>query len=236
MTANDMNHFFSFHRDLLDAFDKNDRGLVLNILCHSDIDFREPVDDHGTTFLHRAAQCIHSRICEMIVHYSSHRVDINAKNLYGVTPLHTAALSNSEACTVLLIYKADVNSATNYGYTPLQYAAKNGSYKACKRLFRIPKINYKGRAIYHLYETLNVNTQNYYKETALHLVINMRNAVIMHSKKKWPFKKCIDRYTKIVKFFLNMSANANQQNYDGDTALHLTARYEMDYIVKLLLH
>ena len=58
----------------------------------------------------------------------------------------------------------------------------------------------------------------------------------MHSKKKWPFNSCTDRYTKIVKFLLNKGANTNLQNYDGDTPLHLAARYEMEYIVKLLLY
>ena len=33
-----------------------------------------------------------------------------------------------------------------------------------------------------------------------------------------------------------MGADVNLQNYDGDTPLHLAARYEMEYIVKLLLH
>ena len=172
----------------------------------------------------------------MIINYSSRPVDVNAKNHDGVTPLHIAALSNSEACTVLLKYEADVNRATNYGYTVLQYAAKNGCYKACRQLSRIEETDFKGRTVYHRREQLNVNSQNYYKEIALHLVINTRNAVIMHSKKKWPFNKCTDRYTKIVKFLLNKGANVNLQNYDGDTPLHLAARYEMEYIVKLLLH
>ena len=172
----------------------------------------------------------------MVINYSSRPVEVNAKNYDGVTPLHIAALSNSETCTTLLKYGADVNSVTNYGYTPLQYAAKNGCYKACRRLSRIEEKDFKGRTVYHLHEQLNVNLQNYYKETALHLAINTRDAVIMHSKKKWPFNRCTDRYTKIVKFLLNMGADVNQQNYDGDTPLHLAARYEMEYIVKLLLH
>ena len=33
-----------------------------------------------------------------------------------------------------------------------------------------------------------------------------------------------------------MGADVNLQNYDGDTPLHLAARYEMEYIVKVLLH
>ena len=172
----------------------------------------------------------------MVINYSSRPVNVNAKNHDGVTPLHVAALSNSNTCTMLLKYKADVNSTTNYGYAPLHYAAKNGCYKTCRLLFRIEGTNFKGRAVYQWNEKLNVNLQNYYKETALHLAINTRDAVIMHSKKKWPFNRCTDRYTKIVKFLLNMGADVNLQNYDGDTPLHLAARYEMEYITKLLLH
>ena len=33
-----------------------------------------------------------------------------------------------------------------------------------------------------------------------------------------------------------MGADTNLLNFDGDTPLHLAARYEMEYIVKLLLH
>ena len=145
----------------------------------------------------------------MVINYSSRPVDVNAKNHNGVTPLHMAALSNSEACAMLLKYEADVNSATNYGYTPLQYAAKNGCYKACRLLSRIEETNIKSPAVYHLNEKLNVNFQNYYGETALHLVIDTRDAVIMHSKKKWPFNRCTDRYAKIIKFLLNKGADVN---------------------------
>ena len=172
----------------------------------------------------------------MVINYSSRTLDINAKNSNGVTPLHIAALSNSESCTMLLKYGADVNSATKCGYTPLQYAAKNGCYKACRLLSRTEGANYKGRTVFYPNENLNINLQNYYGETALHLVIITRDAVIMRSKKKWPFNRSTDRYTKIVKFLLNKGADTNLQNYDGDTPLHLAASCEMEYIVKLLLH
>ena len=56
---------------------------------------------------------------EMVISYSSVPLDVNGKNLMGVTPLHVAALNNTEACSMLLKYKADVNSTTNLGYTPL---------------------------------------------------------------------------------------------------------------------
>ena len=173
---------------------------------------------------------------EMVISYSSVPVDVNSKNLHGVTPLHVAALHNTEACSMLLKYNADINSATNSGYTPLQYAAKHGCYKACSLLCILKKTNFKGRQEFFINEELNINWHNCYKETALHLVIDARNGVIMQSKERWPFNICEDRYTRIVKLLLEMGAGVNIKNFDGDTPLHIAARHEMDYIVKLLLH
>ena len=173
---------------------------------------------------------------EMVISYSSVTLDVNSRNLHDVTPLHVAALNNTEACSMLLKYNADVNSTTNSGYTPLQYAAKHGCYKACSLLCILERTNFKGRQEYFINEELNINWHNRYKETALHLVIDARNGAIMQSKERWPFNRCEDRYTKIVKFLLKMGAGVNMKNYGGDTPLHIAARHEMDYIVKLLLH
>ena len=173
---------------------------------------------------------------EMVISYSSVPLDINRRNHIGATPLHVAALNNTEACSTLLKYGADVNRTTNLGYTPLQYAAKHGYYKACRRLFILEAGDFKGRPVYFVNEELNINWQNYYKETALHLVLETRNGAIMQSKKKWPFNICEDRYTKIVKLLLINGADVNIKNHIGETPLHIAARYEMEYIAKLLLH
>ena len=173
---------------------------------------------------------------EMVINYSSVPLDVNTKNLNGITPLHVAALKNTEACAMLLKYDADVNSTTNLGYTPLQYAAKHGYYKACKLLGILEGTNFKGRPVYFINEELNINWQNYYEETALHLVIDARDGAIMKSKQKRPFNVCEDRYTRIVKFLLKRGASVNIKNHSGETSLHIAARYEMEYIVKLLLH
>ena len=229
-------YFYALLLDLLDAFDKNDRSLVLNLLCKSNIDFKRPIDKEGNTFLHSAAKSIHGRMVEMVISYSSVPLDVNSKNLIGITPLHVAALNNTEACSMLLKYNADVNTITNLGYTPLQYAAKHGHYKSCRWLFTLESTNFKGRPVYYVNEELNINWKNCYQETALHLVIDARDGAIMKSKKKWPFNICEDRYTKIVKFLLKMGADTNIKNHSGDTPLHIAARHEMEYIVMLLLH
>ena len=121
---------------------------------------------------------------EMVISYSSVPLDVNTKNLNGVTPLHVAALKNTEACATLLKYNADVNSTTSLGYTPLQYAAKHGCYKACRLLGMLEATNIKGRPIYSTNDELNINWQNCYEETALHLVIDARDGAIMKSTKK----------------------------------------------------
>ena len=229
-------YFYALLLDLLDAFEKNDRSLVLNVLCNSNIDFKRPIDKEGNTFLHSAAKSIHGRMVEMVISYSSVPLDVNSKNLIGITPLHVAALNNMEACSMLLKYNADVNTTTNLGYTPLQYAAKHGHYKACRWLFTLESTNFKGRPVYYVNEELNINWKNCYQETALHLVIDARDGAIMKSEKKWPFNTCEDRYTKIVKFLLKMGADTNTKNHSGDTPLHIAARHEMEYIVMLLLH
>ena len=42
--------------------------------------------------------------------------------------------------------------------------------------------------------------------------------------------------TLIVKELLQRGASANIQGSSGDTALHICAKYDMDYIAKQLLH
>ena len=222
--------------DLLDAFEKNDRSLVLNLLCKSNINFERPIDKHGNTFLHSAAKSVHARMVEMLISYSSVPLDVNSKNLIGVTPLHVAALNNTEACSMLLKYNADVNSTSNLGYTPLQYAAKHGQLKACRWLYTLESTNFKGRPVHYTNEELNINWQNCYEETALHLVIDARDGAIMKSKKKWPFNICEDHYTEIVKLLFKIGADTNIKNHSGDTPLHSAVRCEMEYIVILLLH
>ena len=205
--------FYALILDLLDAFEKNGRSLVLNLLCNSNIDFKRPIDKQGNTFLHSAAKSIHGCMLEMVIKYSSVVLNVNSKNLIGATPLHVAALNNTEACSMLLKYKADVNSTTNLGYTPLQYAARHGQYKACRWLNILEGTNFKGQKFYYVNEELNVNWKNCYEETALHLVIDVRDGAIIKSKKKWPFNICEDRYTKIVKFLLKMGADTNKKSF-----------------------
>ena len=205
-------------------------------MCDNKIDFKKSIDYNSNAFLHNAAKSIHGRMVEMVINYSSVLPDVNSKNFIGVTPLHVAALNNTEPTAMLLKYNADINITTSLGYTPLQYAAKHGCYIACRVLWILERTSLKCRPVYFINEELNFNWQNCYKQTALHQVIDARDGAIMRSKKKWPFNICEDRYTRIVKILLKMGANPNIKNYAGNIRLHIAGGYEMEYIVKLLLH
>ena len=96
--------YIFFLLDLYDAFAKNDGSLVLNLLCKSNIDFKKPIDEHGNTFLHSAAESIHGRMVEMVISYSSLPLDVNTKNLNGVTPLHVV---NHEIKQILVLNSSE---------------------------------------------------------------------------------------------------------------------------------
>ncbi len=52
--------------------------------------------------------------------------EVNAKNDYGVTPLHYAAIGHKKIVELLIANGADVNVKHNWGRTPLHYAAFYG--------------------------------------------------------------------------------------------------------------
>ena len=78
-------YFYALLLDLLDAFEKNDRNLVLNLLCNSNIDFERLIDKQGNTFLHSAAKSIYGRMVDMVMRQSLVPLDVDSKNLIGVT-------------------------------------------------------------------------------------------------------------------------------------------------------
>jgi len=53
--------------------------------------------------------------------------DVNARNCYGSTPLHSAAVSSmQQAAAALLAAGADLDAVNSGGWTPLQYAIRGG--------------------------------------------------------------------------------------------------------------
>ena len=71
-----------------------------------------------------------------IRHAQAKHADVNAKNCWGTTPLHNAAMYGHKSIVeMLLTNKVDVNARKNEGKTPLYYAVMRG-YKDIAELLR----------------------------------------------------------------------------------------------------
>ncbi|KAH8714095.1 ankyrin repeat-containing domain protein [Phaeosphaeriaceae sp. PMI808] len=82
-------------------------------------------DSIRRTPLSRAAENGHEEIIKLLL--ATGKVDIDAKNRYGMTPLSWAVENGHEAVIkLLLVQGAQANSKDNIKRTPLSYAAKNG--------------------------------------------------------------------------------------------------------------
>ena len=138
----------NFGATLTDASEKsieNTNILDINACCeNSYITYvREPLGAVSGTALHLAVQNPHlpSDLIETLLRAGS---DVNARNLYGQTPIIGAMLdiyydyhSNIQSHTELLLkFGADANVPDIRGWTPFHYAAQRGSISCIELLLK----------------------------------------------------------------------------------------------------
>lgn len=85
------------------------------------------------TILHDIAFLGTADMAELAIHYGA---DIDAKDKYQKTPLHTTALEkNKDSIAVMLLqYKANIEAADHHGITPLVDAVYAGNKEMCDLL------------------------------------------------------------------------------------------------------
>lgn len=138
---------------------------TVGLLHHCEHALIHAKDNWGNTPLHTAIIADKGDIAEWLINAGA---DVNAKNKYGVTPLHLTSKTevyidrNDERIGDLLIaYGADADTTTEAGDTPLHYAAYQSQYFAADRL---------------LSSDANVNAKNNKGTTPLHLAVS-KNAI-----------------------------------------------------------
>ena len=91
------------------------------------------IEHNNSTFLHWAARGGHTAIMALLL---DHGAEIDAKNLFGNSPLVDALLTKQSAAVDLLLQRgANVNMRNNfYKHTPLMLAAKLFDRDAAARL------------------------------------------------------------------------------------------------------
>jgi hypothetical protein len=109
-----------------------------DLLHHKGADLR--VRGHnGFTPLHSAANFGDLEVTQKLIEYDD---DVNAKNVFGWTPLHIPLhmASNGEyfqdgsVLQLLLEHGADINARETYGWTPLHWASYNGMLEIVRLL------------------------------------------------------------------------------------------------------
>ena len=125
--------------------------------------------------------------------------DVNAKDRYGLTPLHCAAFKGHKNIAEFLLAKgARIDPTDNAGRTPLHYAVGAGKN-------RILKAGHTDVVELLLDKGANVNAKDKWGWTPLHYAVRMANKAM-------------------VELLVNRGADSNAMNERGHTAFSLARR------------
>ena len=167
---------------------------------------RNEVNPEGITALHQAARFGQTAVLELLL--SRPEVDVNAKDNEGKTALRWALNSSQVSAVELLLGRpgaGDLNEVDNEGNTALHRGIRYSS-KLAEFLVRRPEVD--------------VNKVNNDGKTPLHVAIKIGHSEfveILLSRPDVEVNACVDE-----------DDYGYEGYYDGETALHYTARiYEL---------
>ena len=102
----------------------------------------QKINQENETLLHYYCKTNNCQMAKYILE-KGNNVDVNAKNIYGATPLHEAIKAKDNDCVLLLLNdkRTDVNALDENNQTPLHHSARNWSQTSLTDILMHPKIN-----------------------------------------------------------------------------------------------
>jgi ankyrin repeat protein len=189
----------------------------------------------GYTLLHEAAINGYLDLCDFLI--TKHKLDINAQNWLGVTPLQQAVLENNvEMVRMLVKSGADINIKTGPSQrTALHHAATDVKCSSTARIL--------------MYLGADINAQEHNGRTPLHYAIDHGLLDIvevllaaqsdLQIGDKLGYKPLalavVEKKTDLVDLLLKYGADPDEQSADGVTMLYHAVLRNQPKILELLL-
>ena len=173
-----------------------------------------------------------SEVYTLLVRY---RADLNQKDMYGDTVLHTAAMLNVDTDTISILTNngADVNARNKEGVTPLAIAIQKGDVLTARLLAA---------------RGANIHTQDTHGQSPLTLalasetemteaVINSVNVLSQDSDGNTPLHIAIitDASLSKIQYIVSLMDDVNTRNRNGNSALFLATLKNRQKVGELLL-
>ena len=200
----------------------NDNTELAHTLIESGININMPCKD-GSTILHHTVHLNKIYMTKIILAY---KPDVNAKNIYGNTPLHIAAINrNQEIIPLLIANGADINIKNKYNQSASDIIKKMYCFNQLVENISL----YCWSEIHNdiLFRNIEniidcnpevVNMQNINGNTPLYTIFNSD----LSSK-------------RLIELFLEKGASITIANNKGTTFLHRVSECAPPEIVELLL-
>ena len=183
-------------------------------------------DSTKNTLLHHASATGQLEIVNKLLNYGALPNVVNSSYL---TPLHLASLNGfTEVVRELLRYNADENFVTNLGESALDLAARNGKLETVKELLKAGMDT----------NTVIDKLPSSWSENHFEIVVEILKSYYypLHRAIWIPSISSVHRIT-VMKRLLRSGISPDDQDVDGETALHLTlnaAFYNIE-LFKILL-
>ena len=221
--------------------------MILNILLSHCQNPRKLTDKQGNTLLHVATSLGYSELARILM---AKGFDLVTENRFGATPMDSAVLNGKlsiikefigcyersrhqkllqnaqtqekNISELLSIMYPKYESVDSFGNTSIHDAVQNGQHYLVKVL---------------LEHGVNPNVQNNFLVSPLHIAVREYAKIAKNTCKETSrhISKKTDEFTEIIRLILSSCDNADCQDFEGNTALHIAAEEGLTEIVKMLM-